>query len=352
MTTSNAADSLRLRFSKLRTPGNAEYFDKLADYFSPEEKNPCVEMYFTYALSTNERGRRVADILENYAKLKDSNYLDIGCAYAGFLVAFAERGAKVHGLEISPNNAELAKANLKNAGVDVQVMYRDATCLGDIIEMCNRMDVITCNDVVEHVENPLSLVTNISLLLAPGGIAYLEFPNKYFPRFVRSDGHYGLFGITLLDNLDAKEYFRLHKPNVPYDVIYLELDQFNAMIRHAGMTLEILKETYEGFTVDSILADVQQLEKDAKELLQTVPKPMLEKVSAKFSDYLRSVRSAPLSSESQRQEFLLRFGPSFWRLIGRNDANNGAPKTPSGSSIRRGAFFRTLRSALRRLKNR
>jgi hypothetical protein len=42
-------------------------------------------------------------------------------------------------------------------------------------------------------------------MLAPDGIAYLEIPNRYFTRFVREDGHYKLFGITLLGMLKPKQ---------------------------------------------------------------------------------------------------------------------------------------------------
>jgi hypothetical protein len=45
-------------------------------------------------------------------------------------------------------------------------------------------------------------------LLNPGGILLLEIPNKYSFNFVAKDGHFGLFGITLLDRPDAIEYHR------------------------------------------------------------------------------------------------------------------------------------------------
>ena len=318
MTATTVEESLRARFIKHRTTANACFFDALVASLVPLADDPCVEMYFGYALSTNGRGRHVADILEKRVRLDGAAFLDIGCAYAGFLVAFAERGAAVRGIEISPGYIDLAKANLRDANLDVEVACRDATRLGDIIEMCNRIDVITCNDVIEHVENPLALAENIALMLTPGGVAYLEFPNRYCPQFVASDGHYGLFGITLLDYCDAKEYHAQCKPGRPYDTqYYLDLDQCTALFRRVGLTLEVIKETFDGVDLDSIRASIDQLETDADKLLTSVPAELRETVSAKLSAYLRAARSAPLRRKAERKEFALRYGPTFWRVIGR-----------------------------------
>jgi 2-polyprenyl-3-methyl-5-hydroxy-6-metoxy-1,4-benzoquinol methylase len=315
-----AEQSLRERFAKYHTPNNAGFFEALVAHMAAEADNPCIEMYFNYAISTNDRGRRVADLLARHVDLKGATFLDIGCAYAGFLVAFAERGAKVHGLEISTHNARLAAANLNDAGLDVEILYRDATRLGDIIEFSNRIDAITCNDVIEHVEDPLALARHISLMLRPGGVAYLEFPNRYFPRFVLADGHYGLFGITLLDYSEAKEYFSHQKPGTPYDTkYYLDLDQCEALFQRAGLRLELLPQTFDGVTVDAIRADVAQLEKEADHRLSSVPAAVAAKVSARLPEYLRTFHAAPTRSEAERQTFLLRYGPSFWRVLARKD---------------------------------
>lgn len=97
------------RFANLRTDTNERLFNAVARYYERIADLPVVEMYVTYALSTNERGRVTADLIERHRRVNGCSYLDIGCAYAGFLVAFAERGANVMGIEIDPVLIEIRK---------------------------------------------------------------------------------------------------------------------------------------------------------------------------------------------------------------------------------------------------
>lgn len=318
MNTTPVTQPLAERFAWLRTSTNACFFNALAHHLSPLENDPCVEMYFNYAITSNERGRDVARLLEQYVTLSNASFLDIGCAYAGFLVAFAERGARVLGIEIATHLIDLAKANLKDASFETEIMCKDATRLSDMVEHCNRIDIVTCNDVIEHVEDPYGLVNIISLILRPRGIAYFEIPNRYCPRFVLADGHYGLFGITLLDYTDAREYFSYHKQERIYDTrYYLELDQYKALFGRVGLDVTVLNESLEGVTLESVLNDIAHLKNDYEKLLGSVPALVRNKVSTKLSQYLREIDSAPRSSKEERQHFLMRYGPSFWRVLGR-----------------------------------
>lgn len=170
-----------------------------ADLFA--RLSPLNEMYVRFALSTTLRGRTFAEFVSPYVD-RPRRFLDIGCAYGGFLRAWRERGAAVVGVEIEPEFVSLARENLSGGPGEVvhaDILACDPVALG-------AFDVVACNDVAEHVANARSLVERVGALLVPGGVAYFEIPNPDAIAFVARDGHFQQFGLTLLRRPLAERY--------------------------------------------------------------------------------------------------------------------------------------------------
>lgn len=170
-----------------------------ADLFA--RLGPLYEMYVRFALSTTQRGRTFADFVAPYCAHPE-RFLDVGCAYGGFLIALRERGAKVVGIEIVPELAGLARDNV--SGGDGEVIHADI--LAHDLAKLGSFDLIACNDVIEHVADGRALVDRVSRLLRPGGVAYFEIPNPDALTFVTRDGHFQQFGLTLLPRALAERY--------------------------------------------------------------------------------------------------------------------------------------------------
>ncbi len=164
---------------------------------------PLTGTYVRFALTTTERGRALGRLVVGRVP-PPRRFLDVGCAYGGFLRAFRAGGADVVGIEISPELAALAVANLSDGRGDVvtaDVLAIEPARLG-------RFDFVACNDVAEHVADAQRLVWRVADLLAPGGFAYFEIPNRDALSFVARDGHFQLFGLTLLPRPLAARYLR------------------------------------------------------------------------------------------------------------------------------------------------
>lgn len=112
-------------------------------------------------------------ILQNFIsrnKLQASKLLEIGCAKGVFLKHAQQAGFQVEGLELNKENAALANSVL-GANV-VQII--------DLFEMkypSGSFDVVYMRDVIEHIHNPDPFLAEISRILKPGGIIYLETHN-------------------------------------------------------------------------------------------------------------------------------------------------------------------------------
>lgn len=160
--------------------------------------------HIDYALSTNFRGHNVVKQLKPYLKKHHKRHLDIGCAYGGFVVAFTKAGYDSFGLEIDDFFYNCGKLNCYDHNIAGKILQ------GDILEInitdIGTFDIITCNDVIEHVHDAGTTIYRISQLLNTNGALFMAIPNKHAIDLVTSDGHFQLFGITLLSRENAKQY--------------------------------------------------------------------------------------------------------------------------------------------------
>jgi 2-polyprenyl-3-methyl-5-hydroxy-6-metoxy-1,4-benzoquinol methylase len=95
--------------------------------------------------------------------------LDLGCSSGAFLASLKGPDWKLYGIEMSAETAKRAEAN---TGGQIFV--------GDIMDAPfapQSFDVITCFDVLEHVYEPLKVLTRIQEWLKPGGIFFVLVPN-------------------------------------------------------------------------------------------------------------------------------------------------------------------------------
>lgn len=158
-----------------------------------EKLGPLTGMYVRFALTTSERGRAFLDLVSPHCP-RPKRFLDVGCAYGGFMRALRRQGAEVVGVEIDAALANLATLNVHDLGGEVRHGDILATPVGSL----GAFDLIACNDVIEHVASAQALVQTVGRLLAPDGVAYFEIPNRDALAHVASDGHFQQFGLTLL----------------------------------------------------------------------------------------------------------------------------------------------------------
>lgn len=325
MDDSNAAQTdLAERFAHFRTPENAGFFDALTRHFAHLRDHPVLPLHFEYAVTSNERGRDAAEKLTRRIPLRRprglfsrrARVLDVGCAYGGFLVAFAERGARVTGIERDERYVRLSAENVRQHGFDADIVLGDATAAHPAFR--GRFDLITANDVVEHVPRLETFLANLREWLAPEGVIYLEIPNGAYPPYVRKDGHHELFGIALLGFEEASDYMARHSPGGRYDTYhYLNPEAYARLFADHGLSFEVLPDNLAGLTVEGVLAQVEELRASVEEGVATVPVESRGLVRQRIAEYLARVEAAPRATEEEQRRFLLEYGPSFWIALAR-----------------------------------
>jgi SAM-dependent methyltransferase len=112
----------------------------------------------------------VLDAVAKVRPLPGASVLDVGAAHGWFVQAAARRGAEATGIEPDPVVAAIAQGR----GVPVHVGW-----FPDDLPAGETYDVITFNDVFEHLPDPDEVLARCLERLRPGGCVVLNLPDVH-----------------------------------------------------------------------------------------------------------------------------------------------------------------------------
>jgi 2-polyprenyl-3-methyl-5-hydroxy-6-metoxy-1,4-benzoquinol methylase len=177
---------------------------------------------------------RVARVLGFGAKFFPSwrkpTLLDVGSGLGVFPYRMKEAGWNCSALDPDP----CAVAHLKDV-VGVQTVTGDFMSIGS--DQLGTFDVITFNKVLEHVEDPIAMLSKASRHLNPGGFVYVEVPDG---ETAAVDGpereeffieHHHVFSVASLAMMASRAGFcaldieRLREPSTKYTLRAFLVDQ-------------------------------------------------------------------------------------------------------------------------------
>ena len=144
---------------------------------------------------------------------RDVRVLDIGCGFGEALRYHRERGCEVSGVEADPNVARVAAA----LGLDVRIGLFDATDYTP-----SSFDVVTMDQVIEHVTAPLEVLAGVRTVLKPGGSLVLSTPNAG----------------SVIARLFGRRWINWH---APYHLHFFSRDSLARAADAAGLALETLE---------------------------------------------------------------------------------------------------------------
>ena len=147
----------------------------------------------------------VVPFVEKYKPITPgTRVLEIGCAEAGVLKAFIEKGCVAVGVELEESRLILArefmKAELEKAVISF--ISKDIYKVDIDTELKGKFDIIVLKDVIEHIHNQQKLIGWMKNLLHPGGVIFFGFPPWQMPF----GGHQQLMNNKILSKLP---YFHL-----------------------------------------------------------------------------------------------------------------------------------------------
>ncbi len=158
-----------------------------------------------------------------YVPASVNKTLELGCAEGKFSeLVKTNCGAECWGVEIDSQAADVAATRLD------KVITGDVNrCLDDVPD--NYFDCIICNDILEHLADPYSLLIRLRNKLTAEGIVVASFPNVRYCRnlyelVVRRNWDYREHGILDKTHLRFFTYNSLVKmfPQLGYELLTIE----------------------------------------------------------------------------------------------------------------------------------
>ena len=294
--------------------------------------DPTRQMWAEFTLTSAERGWRAIEMLGGPRGFRGKRVLDVGSAYGGFLVAAAHAGAReLVGVDVDSKLLDLARLLLADHNVQARLEVADITDT-TLPDRLGPFDIVFCNDVLEHVQDLDSTARNLTRLLNPKGRLFLEIPNGMAIRYIESDGHYKLPGITILDHTEAERWFRAFYENqYGYNTyFYAPVDYYLALFSNNRLPLRLLNTpTADRESVDALARQWEETHRRLKSLGDEFPdKPQdliaeigrrAEEVNIRFRRLLATATASPVPDERSLAATVLRatFGLESFLLEGR-----------------------------------
>lgn len=189
---------------------------------------------------------RTTQIVKLY-KDKNAKLLDLGCGIGLTLSILAQEFHRSVGCDIDKEALIATEKILKKVGVKIPLLFYDGKKLPF---KDNEFDVVTCIEVIEHVENPEHFLKEISRVLKKDGILHITTANKWWPY----EPHFKLLFLSYLPENLANAYVKFSGKGKSYHGIKLpSYGRFKKMIgkyfKIEDLTLEII-ENYHKYNFD------------------------------------------------------------------------------------------------------
>ena len=109
------------------------------------------------------------EFIMQHVQLNDLDVLDIGCGGGILCEAMAKAGARVTGIDAECDAVQTAQEHATDNHLPIEYFCTPVETYSG-----KSFDVITCMEMLEHIENPAIVLEHCKRLLKPGGILFLS----------------------------------------------------------------------------------------------------------------------------------------------------------------------------------
>ncbi len=122
-------------------------------------------------------------IESSYVLQEGMRVLEIGCAEAGVLKAFLDRGCVCVGVELYAERLENGAKRLSEyiERGQLSLVAKDIYKVDPEKDFGEKFDIIVLKDVIEHIHDQEKLIAWMQTFLRPGGVIFFGFPPWQMP---------------------------------------------------------------------------------------------------------------------------------------------------------------------------
>ncbi|MBQ6128125.1 MAG: class I SAM-dependent methyltransferase [Lachnospiraceae bacterium] len=149
---------------------NNSFYDGEYHYIYRAEEAPSEERFE----ERKKEAGTIIDFIQNHTGIDSGSVLEIGCADGGNIAAFAEKGYKATGIDLSHTYVEYGKEK----GLDLYCS--DATSFA---QKGQQFDIVVLNHVLEHFTDLEKELSTITALMKDTGVLFVAVPGVKYLTF-------------------------------------------------------------------------------------------------------------------------------------------------------------------------
>lgn len=208
-----------------------------------------LDSYDAYIDYQMQEARRALPFLARFIDVKNARVLEIGAGRGGKSITYALAGMRVTALDVDLDALILGGSAARARHADVRFLAGDGAQLPFAD---NHFDAILLDSVIEHVQNPTTVLRECRRALKSGGIVFIVFPPFYGPLSGHIDDYISVPWFHLLPRQVVQR--RLWASNEVKGILTsrdayavfttlngLTVFQFKQAVRAAGLRIDYLR---------------------------------------------------------------------------------------------------------------
>ncbi len=185
------------------------------------------------------------DYINQKAPVAGKKIIDIGCGGGILTESMAALGADVTGVDMSEAAINVAKLHLLESGLTIEYLVTTAETVAD--ERAGSYDIVTCMELLEHVPDPVSVVSACAALVKPGGHVFFSTINRNIKAYL-----FAVIGAEYILNLLPKQTHDYAKFIQPAELAKWARQNRLNVADIVGMTYNPLSKIYKLATDTSV----------------------------------------------------------------------------------------------------
>ncbi|HHT0591736.1 TPA: bifunctional 2-polyprenyl-6-hydroxyphenol methylase/3-demethylubiquinol 3-O-methyltransferase UbiG [Legionella anisa] len=180
------------------------------------------------------------DFIKQHVELSDLKVLDVGCGGGILCESMARSGAKVTGIDAESEAISVAQEHANSNHLEINYLCTSIETYKD-----KSFDVITCMEMLEHVENPELVFEHCRRLLKPQGFLFVSTISRTIKAYATA-----IIAAEYVLNLlprQTHDYKKFIKPSEllvmarPWDFNLIDLRgmDYNPFLRNASLGSDV-----------------------------------------------------------------------------------------------------------------